>query len=231
MPLYSLLLLCSITIPLLLSFDKKLQFYKQWKYLFSSISVIAIIYIIFDYILTNMGVWGFNEAYHSAFICLGLPMEEWLFFIVIPYASIFLHDSIVLYFKQLKLGRKLTTIVSYTLIGMSALLIIFNIDKTYTVYIFIKVILVLLFARFDKSEVISQFYITFLIILIPFSIINGILTGSFIEEQVVWYNNEEILGLRFFTIPIEDFAYAFSLIAFVLLLRIQLINLFKRELK
>ena len=48
--------------------------------------------------------------------------------------------------------------------------------------------------------------------LIPFFIINGILTGSFIENEVVWYNNDENLGIRLFTIPIEDSIYAFTLI-------------------
>jgi len=52
--------------------------------------------------------------------------------------------------------------------------------------------------------------------------VNGILTGSFIEGEVVWYNNTENLGLRIFTIPIEDFAYAFSMILYNLLLIEQL---------
>ena len=48
--------------------------------------------------------------------------------------------------------------------------------------------------------------------LIPFFIVNGILTGSFIENEVVWYNNTENLNIRLFTIPIEDTIYAFTLI-------------------
>ena len=56
-------------------------------------------------------------------------------------------------------------------------------------------------------------------ILIPFVMVNAILTGSFIDEPVVWYNNSENLGIRFLTIPVEDFGYAFSLILFKLLLR------------
>ena len=100
--LYLLLLLGSASIPLVLSFDKKLQFYKQWKYLFPSIIIIASIYILFDIILTEQGVWGFNPNYHSSFLWFGLPIEECLFFIIIPYASIFLHDSIVLYLVMLK---------------------------------------------------------------------------------------------------------------------------------
>jgi lycopene cyclase domain-containing protein len=42
--------------------------------------------------------------------------------------------------------------------------------------------------------------------------VNGILTGSLIEGEVVWYNPDEISGIRLITIPVEDFAYGFSLI-------------------
>ena len=38
------------------------------------------------------------------------------------------------------------------------------------------------------------------------------LTGSWIENEVVWYNNQENLGFRLMTIPIEDSVYAFTLI-------------------
>jgi len=88
-------------------------------------------------------------------------------------------------------------------------------------------IFALLLSVFDKSEVIRSFFITFLIILIPFIIVNAILTGSFIEEEIVWYNNSENLGIRFFTIPIEDFGYAFSLI----LLNLMLIGQLKHRVK
>ena len=54
--------------------------------------------------------------------------------------------------------------------------------------------------------------------LIPFFIVNGILTGSFIEDQVVWYNNDENLGIRIGTVPVEDSVYAFTMILTVLVL-------------
>jgi lycopene cyclase domain-containing protein len=53
-----------------------------------------------------------------------------------------------------------------------------------------------------------------------------VLTGSFIESEVVWYNNEENLGIRFFTIPVEDFAYGFSMIFLSLMLRDKLKTLY-----
>jgi lycopene cyclase domain-containing protein len=58
----------------------------------------------------------------------------------------------------------------------------------------------------------QHYYLTFIFMLIPFFIINGILTGTGIEDPIVWYNNFENIGLRLGTIPIEDTIYAFTLI-------------------
>jgi lycopene cyclase domain-containing protein len=48
--------------------------------------------------------------------------------------------------------------------------------------------------------------------MIPFIAINGILTGSGLEQPVVWYNNAQNMSLRLGTIPLEDFMYAFSML-------------------
>lgn len=212
------MLFFSILVPIVLSFDKKLQFYKHWRYLFPSIFVVAIFYIGFDVLFTKMGVWGFNSLYHLNKIIFGLPIEEWLFFLVIPYASIFLHESLVLYFPNFKLKNGLSRTFSAIIIICLLIVLLFNLDKAYTVYIFSSVIIALALSFFDKSKIINSYYLTFLVILIPFIIVNAILTGSFIDQEVVWYNNNENLGIRFLTIPIEDFGYAFSLILFNLLL-------------
>jgi len=224
MPLYSILLLSSILVPLTLSFDKKLQFYKQWKYLFPSLLMVASFYIAFDIYFAQLGVWGFNPHYHSSIVFFKLPIEEWLFFIIIPYACIFTHDAIGLYFRRFRISNTLTTYLSAGLILLSSVIVIFNLEKAYTTYIFLLVIVALLFSFFDKNKVMNNYYCTFLVILIPFILVNAILTGSFIAEPVVWYDNTENLGIRILTIPIEDFGYAFSLILFSLLLRDKLKN-------
>jgi len=226
MSLYFILLLSSVAVPFILSFDKKLQFWRQWKYLFPAIFVVAAVYIFFDVLMTKAGVWGFNPRYHSNLLIFKLPIEEWLFFVVIPYASIFLHDAFVLYFPQIKLNNRVSKIITVALLSILILIVLFNLNKTYTVYIYSTLIVALGIYWFSKSNIINHFYITFLLILIPFLIVNGILTGSFIESEVVWYNSDENLGIRFFTIPVEDFAYGFSMIFLSLMLRDKLKNLF-----
>ncbi|MGE0018801.1 MAG: lycopene cyclase domain-containing protein [Draconibacterium sp.] len=226
MPLYSILLVSSVAVPLLLSFDRKLQFWRQWKYFFPAVFAVAAVYIFSDVLLTHDGVWGFNPRYHSDILFLGLPLEEWLFFIAIPYASIFLHDALVLYFPKFKLTEKTTRYLTYGILIFLVLMIVLHTGKTYTVYIFSTVAAALLWSLADKTNITSRFYATFLVILLPFVVVNAILTGTFIDGEVVWYNHAENLDIRFLTIPIEDFGYAFSMILLGLLLREKLQNLY-----
>ena len=218
MSIYFILLISTISLPLILSFDKKLQFYKQWQFILPSLFIIGAIFILWDIYFTKTGVWGFNPRYHSGIILLHLPLEEWLFFIIVPYASIFLHESLVLYFPHLKLSGKATKAITISLTIALAILALFHVNQTYTLYISSLLVLSLLLSLTDQSEVISNLYLTFIAILIPFIVVNAILTGSFIGQEVVWYNNNENLGIRFLTIPIEDFGYGFSLILLNLLL-------------
>lgn len=210
--LYLSLLAISVVVPLILSFDKRLQFYKQWKYLFPAIALVAIFYIICDIWLTYKGVWGFNSRYHLPYRFWGLPIEEWLFFVVIPYACIFLHDAIKLYFPQFKLSQATTKWLTVVAIALTLIVAIVYYIRTYTIYIFLTLVVALLLSFFDRNKELRYFYITFFVMLIPFVIVNGVLTGSFIQEEVVWYNNNENLNIRFFTIPAEDFIYAFTLV-------------------
>ncbi|WKD86823.1 hypothetical protein KCTC32516_02203 [Polaribacter huanghezhanensis] len=221
MYLYLLLNIGSISFPLLYSFNKKMNFIKQWKTFFSSILIVATFFIIWDVIFTKNGIWGFNEAYHLPYKIAGLPIDEMLFFICIPYASIFIHYSLEYFKPKLLLSSKAVKGITYFLLIITAVTLFFNLDKWYTSINYSLLILTLLVALFFAEDILKRFYIAFVIILIPFLIVNGILTGSFIAEPVVWYNNSENLGIRLFTIPIEDIGYAFNMLFWVVFLNEQ----------
>jgi len=218
MSLYLTLELCTVAAPLILSFDKKVAFCKHWKTLFPAIIIAGLIFVSADIIFTEKGVWGFNSRYHSGIMPAGIPLEEWLFFIIIPYASIFTHYVIISYFPKAALSAGTTRIITWILIAcLSVLIVIFH-KKIYTTFYSAFMIILLLITFFDRSSLINRFYITWIVILIPFFIVNGILTGSFIQDEVVWYNESAISGFRIFTVPFEDIMYGFSLIFLILML-------------
>ena len=225
MSLYLWLDLLSLSVPFLVSFHLIRALYKHWKALFLALFITLIPFILWDVYFTLNGYWGFNEIYLSGMYLLHLPIEEWLFFICIPYACIFTHISILEINPKLSLSKKLTKRISILLFGLFALVLLVNYDKAYTAIDMIFAIVVLALVVKFKPSLLYSFYITFLFMLIPFFIVNGILTGTGIEGNVVWYNNEQNLGIRLGTIPVEDTAYAFSLI----LLNLFLFNKFKRD--
>lgn len=210
--LYLLLNLGSLSIPFLFSFHPKLKFYSLWKSLFIAIFITMLVFIPWDVIFTINGYWGFNDTYFLGTKMFGLPLEEWLFFICIPYACVFTHYALLHYFPNMKLNADITKRISYFIILVFFFITILNYDKWYTFINFLLATALTAIVISINKELLSKFYITFLVMLIPFFIVNGILTGSFIENEVVWYNNNENLSFRLFTIPIEDSIYAFSLI-------------------
>ncbi|TCI84409.1 lycopene cyclase domain-containing protein [Tenacibaculum sp. M341] len=210
--LYLILNLGSLSIPLIYSFEKNMRFIKHWKAVLTSISIVAIVFLVWDAIFTKNGVWGFNPDYHLPFLLLGMPIEEWLFFFCIPYASIFIHYSLEYFKPNLLIPVKVTKAITLSILLIVLPVLVMNWGKAYTTVNYSFLIGILVLGYFYGIEYLRRFYIAFLIILIPFFIVNGVLTGTGIEEPVVWYNNNENLSIRLLTIPIEDIGYAFTML-------------------
>ncbi|WP_139959742.1 lycopene cyclase domain-containing protein [Flavicella sediminum] len=209
-PLYLYVLIGSFSIPFLFTFFC-IDFIKKWKNFCISTLCIASFFLIWDAIFTNFEIWGFTHSYCAGWYFLKMPIEEWLFFLVIPFCSLFTHFAFFYAFPKLVLNKKATILITGILVCAAVLLLIFNYDKWYTLVNYVCFILVLIFGLF-RLQLLQQFYISFLIILIPFFLVNGILTGMLTEIPVVWYDNTENLGRRIVTIPVEDIGYAFSML-------------------
>ena len=85
-------------------------------------------------------------------------------------------------------------------------------DKYYTSWTFILTAvfigIIYLSRNFFKAFDAVSFGIAYLVILIPFLIVNGFLTSI----PVVLYNDAENLGIRIYTIPFEDVFYGMLLV-------------------
>jgi lycopene cyclase domain-containing protein len=210
--LYLSIDLISFVFPFLASFGKRAPFYKKWKYFGISVVITGTFFILWDEVFTREKVWGFNPEYLTGLYIGSLPIEEILFFICIPYACVFT------YFALNNLVAKDHLFPHQELIssGLIILLLIsgiYNIDKWYTGITFIVLALFLAYQMLKiRPRYMGRFYFAFVFLLVPFFLVNGVLTGSFLDSEVVWYNNAHTLGIRIGTIPIEDVFYGFLLI-------------------
>ena len=78
-------------------------------------------------------------------------------------------------------------------------------DRLYTFTTFTVLITVVLVLEYVvKIGWSTRFYITYAFLLLPFFIVNGMLTGFGLDQPVVQYNDAENMGIRLITIPCED---------------------------
>jgi len=209
--LYLWLMAASAAYPLAQSFEHRLQYYKSFGRLGLAILGGMLLFIPWDIWFATRGVWGFNIQYTAGGYLLGLPLGEWLFFIVIPFACIFIYRVLNYFVKRDVLANyKLT--ISRFLLTFSVALAIIHFEKAYTFWTFALLAALLALHLGLKRAYMSRFYLAYAVVLIPFFIINGILTGTGIEGEVVWYNNNENMGIRLLTIPAEDIFYGMLLV-------------------
>jgi lycopene cyclase domain-containing protein len=214
--LYLWLNLGSFIIPFIFSFHPRLKFYKKWRSFFPSVALMMLLYISWDVIFTKYGIWGFNEDYLCGINILNLPLEEWLFFICIPYACIFTHYALHTLMPRFSFNKSSTQIIQMILLSAMIVCLWYYYDRWYTLVNFSYTIILLGLVYNCKLKLLQAFFPSFFIILLPFFLVNGVLTGSFIEAPVVWYNNTENIGFRLGTIPVEDTMYALGMLLTVL---------------
>lgn len=210
--LYLLVNLFTIIIPFLFSFHPKIQFHKTWKEFFTASVLVGAVFVIWDSVFTSMGVWNFNPQYLLGIYFFGLPLEELLFFICIPFSCVFTYFCLDKFFN-LAWNRQAENIFcivfAVALIGVGT----YFHHRIYTVVTMYSTAIVCLYLKFGaRVDWFGKAAFVYTILLIPFFIVNGVLTGSGIDEAVVRYNPAHHIGFRILTVPVEDAVYGFELI-------------------
>lgn len=91
---YLIVLAVSFAGPFILSFSRKLDFYKYPARLILSLGIPFALFVVWDIIAASRGHWVFNTNYITGIRIFNLPIEEILFFIVIPFCGIFTWESV-----------------------------------------------------------------------------------------------------------------------------------------
>ncbi len=208
---YYLVDLVCLLFPFLFSFHPKIRFYRQWKSFFAGCLLAAVFFIVWDIFYTALGVWSFNADYTGAIRFVNLPVEEMFFFFCVPYACVFTYHCLRLFIPK-KRPHRFETPFSLLLMVILLLVAALNVYRIYTSVTCFLLALWIGFLLLNKATYLGAFYRLYALILIPFLFSNGILTGSWIDEPVVMYNDAYNLGWRILTIPVEDVFYGMLLI-------------------
>ncbi|MCB9045152.1 MAG: lycopene cyclase domain-containing protein [Chitinophagales bacterium] len=207
---YLLIDLLCIIVPLVASFHPRSPFYRQWKYYLPANLLVSALFLAWDAIFTDMGIWGFNPDYITGIKLYNLPIEEVLFFICIPYACTYTYYVFASYVKTS--FPLLAALLSYVLAAALSVTALLYIDRLYSSVTFFLLSALLVGMARRSTLWLDRFFVVYAIMLVPFFISNGILTGSTLDIPIVWYNNAHNLNFRIFTIPLEDCFYAMLLL-------------------
>ncbi len=205
---YLIINIATVFFPVLFWNYHRLPSKRVFKHYWKALRIAGVGFIIWDVFVTWRGHWLFNPVYTLGIKLFNLPIEEVLFFISIPFSSLYLFEVLNLLKKDTKL---LFDLRIFKLIGLCILMIsVFWLrDKEYT-FIISSIVgfLFMLSSKYLQLFQSQNFWVYQLLMLIPFGLVNGLLTSL----PVVMYSSEHILNIRVGTIPIEDAFYSFALL-------------------
>jgi lycopene cyclase domain-containing protein len=205
---YLLINLLTISVCFIFSFDKRIQFNKHFPAFLKANVLVAIPFIAWDVWFTAHQVWWFNTAYTTGLVLLGLPIEEWLFFICIPFSCVFTYFCLDKFFNLGWLSAFNNIIVFVSVIVCVVMALIHH-DKAYTFVTAIATAATLIYLHF--------------IVRVPW-IGQASFVFAGLESPIVNYNPKNFLNIRMLTIPIEDAVYGYT----QFLLNIYLFKIFQK---
>lgn len=207
---YSAILFSTVIICFIASFDKRILFCRHFGAFIKSSLLVAVPFIAWDVWFTAGGVWWFDSKYTLGIPIAGLPIEEWLFFICIPFSCVFTYYCIDKFFQMEWLSAFNNLLVFFAVIVCS-LVALLHYDRVYTLVTTLVTVATLIYLHFiARVDWIAQASLVFTILMLGFFPVNGVLTGWGIDSPIVNYNPNEFLGIRMITIPVEDAVYGYS---------------------
>lgn len=173
-----------------------------------SILLVVPWFVFWDSLVTERH-WWFNSKYIAGIFLFGLPVEEVLFFITVPFACLFTWEMVLRRTEPLSQRRLIFVYPIGLLIGFTGIPLWF-VSREYTALALFSLAISAAIDYGLRTRLLQQpRFWAYLVLAIVFTLIfNGYLTA----RPVVLYDPQYQLNMRIFTIPIEDFIYGLSLI-------------------
>ncbi|MBT3386196.1 MAG: lycopene cyclase domain-containing protein [Prolixibacteraceae bacterium] len=206
---YLLLLIGPLIIPIVFGFKKQIGFLSNLKYLIPAILFTGAIFIIWDLRFEERAIWRFNSDFVIGKNILTLPFEEWLYFLTIPFLGVFIYELLKQRFYDFERPNSFL-VLSLILFVLFGILAFSTRQKLYPFFTFFLLSIYLGYTIFRNpfKKHYTKFYLTYLIMLLPFIFIGGIISAL----PIIEYNPEHIIGIRLLSIPVENFISLFLLL-------------------
>lgn len=209
---YLLIDFLTVVVCFIFSFDKRIRFNRHFGAFLKASVIVAIPFVLWDAWFTRIGVWWFRDDYLTGLRLLGLPVEELLFFICIPFSCVFTYFCIDRFFNLDWTSGFNNTLVFAGVIACILGALLFT-ERIYTFVTALATAATLIYLHFvAHARWIGKATLIYIVLLPGFFMVNGVLTGTGIDQPIVNYNPDDFLGVRILTIPIEDSVYGYTLI-------------------
>lgn len=213
---YLLVNFLTVIVCFVFSFDKRIQFNQYFLAFIKAAIIVAIPFIAWDIWFTSEGIWWFNTDYTIGLNVLGLPIEEWLFFVCIPFSCVFTYYCLNKFYN-LSFANAFNNIIVFVSCIVCSVVALLHPDKLYTWVTASVTLITLIYFHFIKQiEWIGNASLVYTILMLGFLPVNGVLTGTGLDAPIVNYNPEAFLNIRILSIPIEDAVYGYTLFLWVL---------------
>jgi hypothetical protein len=181
----------------------------------------TIVFSSFTGLLKLMGVLSFDYHLTTNIIFRTLPIEQYLLHFGFCFFALTLYQFLNSRFPDNTL-QKFSLAASNLILGLCVAFLFFAYDKWYTILAFsLLLITIFLIEYLGKLRFMFRAYRLYLIMLIPFYLVYGIL----VFYKVIIFNGSELAGLYMFKVPVET-----SVVFLVsLLIPIYMLEFFKIE--
>lgn len=80
--------------------DRNLPLHRRLRPAIAAMLIVAVPFVVWDVAVTAAGHWSFSDAYTIGWRLAGLPIEEILFFVVVPLTSILVWDTVGYFMRR-----------------------------------------------------------------------------------------------------------------------------------
>ncbi len=191
---------------LILSFVTDVKPHRHIRGLLAGYILVSVPFMIWDVWATSAGHWWFNSQYITGPYIFNVPLEEYLFFLTVPFALLYVWGVI----KKFVADRSLAGIFPLLMFGVAAGAAVWMLvnywDNGYTRSAAIATLIAVLVATVSRIAYTKRFWTFQLVLLGLFLVFNSFLTML----PIITYGPDAIIGFRIGDIPIEDFFFNFA---------------------